>query len=439
MGVASSCCAQRDKNPRGAANNANDPFLVDGIPVDDAAPSKIPPRAAAPPTADKALGSLLEAVPGAGEVSVLEVRGACRFGDGCRRADPWHWVQEAHPGDPDAPSEPRTKPPPRLRPAVDKLIAREGGYLWVRRENTGEDRKQRLDAAGTTLGVCRAHGYELDDAGRVQSVSLQYIDKMVEGTRLLRHGDVMVALKGCRAAAAPRRPRIVIAQEATLLEAALVRSWSGATVAAISAASAYHPGGGFRSGGRHALEEAMCMQSTLAVSLQRALWLSRQPAQLVEPPVRVLEQRRDVNWLCYIPDEGCVVSPYVEVFREGSDAGYGFLQEKGTLQAVVSIAMPNCNPSVKDSPLDAPSDRNEYMQLLCKKFECAIGAAQLVGATTLVMPAVGCGVFRNDPADVGLALKRAMDNGLVGDGIQEIVLAGVPPAMRAALEGNGVA
>ena len=37
----------------------------------------------------------------------------------------------------------------------------------------------------------------------------------------------------------------------------------GMKVAVVNAASAYHAGGGFSTGGRHALEEATCMQTTL--------------------------------------------------------------------------------------------------------------------------------------------------------------------------------
>merc|ERR1719343_1342972 len=41
----------------------------------------------------------------------------------------------------------------------------------------------------------------------------------------------------------------------------------GRGVAVVSAASAYHCGGGFLTGGRHALEEAICTQTTLYQSL----------------------------------------------------------------------------------------------------------------------------------------------------------------------------
>ena len=43
---------------------------------------------------------------------------------------------------------------------------------------------------------------------------------------------------------------------------------------AVNAASAYHAGGGFVTGGRHALEEAMCVQSSLYESLEKGIGLA---------------------------------------------------------------------------------------------------------------------------------------------------------------------
>lgn len=46
----------------------------------------------------------------------------------------------------------------------------------------------------------------------------------------------------------------------------------------------------------------------------------------------------------------------VEVFREGTNEGYGFLDQACTLEAVISVAMPNCNEKMADSPVDAHPD-----------------------------------------------------------------------------------
>lgn len=277
--------------------------------------------------------------------------------------------------------------------------------------------------ASLTLLACRAKGYKLDD-GPGSTRSLRRTDAMVEGTRFVRSTAPGVGKVRC--------PRLVRAEELAL-DAALARAKTS-KVAVISAASAYHPGGGFRTGGRHALEEAMCVQTTLALSLQRAVWLSRRPPEPIEPPERVKQQAGSRKWFCYIPDNGVVLSPWVEVFRGSYNTGYRFLPEAVELAAVVSVAMPNCNPGVRDSPLDAPADPEDYHTLLCTKFRAALAAASQVGASIVVTSAVGCGVFRNDPATIGEALGKAIKSLPASHRIQEVVLAGVPPQFLAAVE-----
>merc|ERR1719362_1043675 len=180
--------------------------------------------------------------------------------------------------------------------------------------------------------------------------------------------------------------------------------------------------------------QAMCVQTTLALSLQRAVWLSQRPPQPVEPPERVKQQQGTRDWFCYIPDNGVVLSPSVEVFRGSYTTGYRFLPEAVELAAVVSVAMPNCNPNVRDSPLDAPAKPEDYHALLCTKFRAALTAAAQVGASIVVTSAVGCGVFRNDSAAIGAALGKAIQTLPASHRIHEVVLAGVPLQFLAAVE-----
>ena len=56
----------------------------------------------------------------------------------------------------------------------------------------------------------------------------------------------------------------------------------------------------------------------------------------------------------YLPDNGVVLSPSVEVFRQGTAEGYSFfLDGPKTLDGIVSVAMPNLNSGVSDAPIDA--------------------------------------------------------------------------------------
>lgn len=101
-----------------------------------------------------------------------------------------------------------------------------------------------------------------------------------------------------------------------------------------------------------------------------------------------------------------MLSPDVEVFREGTHRGYEFLQKPVKLCAVVSAAMPNCNPRLRDAPCDRPASEEAYHQLLTRKFDAVFEAALEAGADVLVIPDVGCGVYMNDPVAVGRALGQ---------------------------------
>jgi len=116
----------------------------------------------------------------------------------------------------------------------------------------------------------------------------------------------------------------------------------------VNAGSAYSSGGGFRNGGRHALEESMCVQSTLFLSLHEAAKQAKR-AGLEAPPWATPIRK----WQMHIPEDGAVLSPHVEVFRENFLQGYAFADEATSLEAIVSMAMPNWNFRVADGPLDA--------------------------------------------------------------------------------------
>lgn len=142
---------------------------------------------------------------------------------------------------------------------------------------------------------------------------------------------------------------------------------------AVNAASAYHAGGGFLTGGRHALEEAMCVQSSLYESLEQGISLAEDaqilclnlglPNGCVFVPCHVPcasgtffcacvctlrlkvpswarpPARRDGSpWVLHLPDDGVLLSPMVEVFRDGTMHGYGFRETATVLTAVVPPA-----------------------------------------------------------------------------------------------------
>jgi len=193
-------------------------------------------------------------------------------------------------------------------------------------------------------------------------------------------------------------------------------------VAAVNAASAYNCGGGFLSGGRHALEEAMCIQSSLFTSLEKAK-REVEALNIVLPawaePKK--DKRYGSNFQMHVPEDGAILSPKVEVFRGGTNDGYPFEDQPVLLEAVVSIAMPNCNERMKDSPVDKHPEA--YREQLLRKWRAALtAAAEYTRADTLVVPDAGCGVFRNEPDMVGEALGTLLATDFKGR-FKEVVIA----------------
>merc|ERR1719454_179440 len=122
-----------------------------------------------------------------------------------------------------------------------------------------------------------------------------------------------------------------------MLEVSLERARAGCKVALVNAASAYHLGGGFFDGGRHALEESLCMQSTLYKSLRLAADLAK--AQNVRAPAYAQPGRaRDgYPWECHIPEDGAVLSPDIDIFRGSTFDGYPFFDGPVQACAVISV------------------------------------------------------------------------------------------------------
>eukprot|EP00930_Biecheleria_cincta_P008385 TRINITY_DN109815_c0_g1_i1.p1 TRINITY_DN109815_c0_g1~~TRINITY_DN109815_c0_g1_i1.p1 ORF type:complete len:586 (+),score=83.22 TRINITY_DN109815_c0_g1_i1:56-1813(+) len=261
----------------------------------------------------------------------------------------------------------------RVNVKWEPLPERKGSHRWIREDNGPECRLQRLGAAFSTLRQVFHH---------------RSVPALVQGTRLLRP---------VRLRPSPHCQWTSLRHTGdTVLDAAVGRARLGVKVAAVNAASAYQVGGGFLSGGRHALEEAMCMQSTLFVSLQQAARLAAAK--------RLTDQR---GRRLHIPEDGAVLSPGVQVFRKGTSCGYAPCLEATCLAAVVSVAMPNVNPCNSSSPMEWRSPEEQVL-LVERKLHAVLQGAALVEAEVLVVPDLGCGVFGNNPSVIGAALGRVL-------------------------------
>ncbi|WP_252539478.1 TIGR02452 family protein [Streptomyces sp. RO-S4] len=157
-------------------------------------------------------------------------------------------------------------------------------------------------------------------------------------------------------------------------------------VAVLNFASARNPGGGYLNGAQ-AQEEALCRASALYACLLRA-------------PEFYAHHRahRDPFYT-----DRVIHSPAVPVFRD--DRG-GLLDEPYTAGFLTSPA-----PNAGVIRAKAPERAGELPAVLARRAGRVLGTAAAHGYRRLVLGAWGCGVFRNDPAQVAEAFRAHLGPG----------------------------
>lgn len=277
-------------------------------------------------------------------------------------------------------------------PELRALRQKYGSYEWIGTDNSPTARHERRQVAAASL-----------------KYSQQNFDRSIEDFDVVRASELL--LRDGR----PIHSRSI--QELrgqTVVQCAIECARSGRRVALVSAASADQFGGGFFRGGRHALEEAIFVLTTLPFSLHKACsgWYGRTNDK-------------------YIPDDGAILSPNVYAFRAGTEMGYAPLPGHVRL-SVISVAMPNRSCQVRGTPFDFYR-KEELNDVIAKKWQAVVWASHKAGADTLVIPDAGCGVYGNDPQQVGHALGRALlESPFAAD--TKVMLGGKPEFTQAVRE-----
>ncbi|ANB09920.1 hypothetical protein SAM40697_5967 [Streptomyces ambofaciens] len=160
----------------------------------------------------------------------------------------------------------------------------------------------------------------------------------------------------------------------------------GGEVAVLNFASARNPGGGYLNGAQ-AQEEALCRASALYTCLLRA---------------REFYDHHRAHRDPFYTDR-VIHSPAVPVFRD--DRGR-LLDEPYTAGFLTSPA-PNAGVVLRTAPERAAG----LPAALAVRAERVLETAAAQGYRTLVLGAWGCGVFRNDPAQVAGAFRALLGPG----------------------------
>ncbi|CAM5669646.1 TIGR02452 family protein OS=Streptomyces tendae OX=1932 GN=GUR47_03945 PE=4 SV=1 [Streptomyces tendae] len=226
-------------------------------------------------------------------------------------------------------------------------------------------RTEQIVAAGT---------YRTSD-GREVSLAAA-IGAAGDGTRMYGPGPVEVSL--------PTRVGTVfeVTGESSLEAARRL----GGAVAVLNFASARNPGGGYLNGAQ-AQEEALCRASALYTCLLRA--------------PEFYDHHRAHRDPFYT--DRVVHSPGVPVFRDDR----GRLLDEPFTAGFLTSAAPNAGVVLRTAPERAA----DLPAALAARAERVLETAVAHGYRRLVLGAWGCGVFRNDPAQVAGAFRTLLGPG----------------------------
>lgn len=209
------------------------------------------------------------------------------------------------------------------------------------------------------------------------------VARAAEGTRV--YGPGPVAVPDDNTAPGPATA-FEVTGESSLQAARRFTAEAPDPVAVLNFASARNPGGGYVNGAQ-AQEEALCRGSALYTCLLRV-------------PDFFAAHRADRSPFY---SDRVIHSPAVPVHRDDR----GRLLEEPYAVGFLTSAAPNAGVIARQSPADAAL----IPAALASRSERVLEVAAAEGYRRLVLGAWGCGVFRNDPADVARSFRTLLTDG----------------------------
>lgn len=261
------------------------------------------------------------------------------------------------------------------------------------------NRNIRAKNAQETLDIIEQAYYTVAD----RRIDLkQSIDQSVDATLLYGpasleaiENDVEVLLKE------KKFTTVIETKNCTSMEAAEELLQNEGRVGCLNFASAKNPGGGFL-GGAQAQEESLARASALYPTLMKYF-------------EEMYEYNRSQS--TYLYSDYMIYSPGVVFFKDDNDVllGNPYQMDILTSPAVNIGAMMQNN---------RPHELAKAKEVMMNRIDKILSVFLIQGISKLVLGAWGCGVFRNDPADVAGYFKHyLMDNGKYAHAFEKIVFA----------------
>ncbi|WP_432000597.1 TIGR02452 family protein [Streptomyces sioyaensis] len=233
--------------------------------------------------------------------------------------------------------------------------------------------------AQETERIVTAGAYRAPD-GRLVEIA-DAIARARAGTRL--YGPEPVAVAGPPPEV---RTAFEVTGEGSLTAGRRLAATGPGPLAVLNFASARNPGGGYLNGAQ-AQEEALCRGSALYTCVREA-------------PEFYAAHRADPSPFY---SDRVILSPGVPVFRDDRGTLLDAPYEAGFLTA----AAPNAGVIARRQP----ADTGRVAAALAARAERVLEVAAAGGHRQLVLGAWGCGVFRNEPAEVAAAFAGALLSG----------------------------
>lgn len=223
-----------------------------------------------------------------------------------------------------------------------------------------------------------------------QTVSLgDAVERAVAGTRTYPPAELVALLERTAAEPSltpqPGAPTVEVTEETTAAGARRLLAEGAGRVVALNFASAKNAGGGFINGAK-AQEEDLARASALYPCLrgQREYY----------------DRNRADGTMLYT--DHVIYSPGVPFFR----ADDGQLLAEPVLISIITAPAPNAGEHLRRHPGEAAG----LTTALRRRAGMVLAIAEAEGHRDVVLGAWGCGVFRNDPAEVADAFGRWLDS-----------------------------
>jgi uncharacterized protein (TIGR02452 family) len=236
------------------------------------------------------------------------------------------------------------------------------------------NRERAAQLGEETRRILAARRYTNGDGAVVALGPL--LEAAIAGTRSYPAEDPLPAERQ-----GPHQTMISVRNESTL---AAVRRLAdeGKAPVALNFASAKHPGGGWLSGAR-AQEETLARASGLVACIEGNPLYARNAA---------------LGDALYLDD--AIYAPDVPVFRDDE----GRLLPEPYLCTLITMPAANAGVVLERDR----SRRGEVRETMARRINRVLSIAALQAYTALVLGAWGCGVFRNDPAEVAGLFATAL-------------------------------